>query len=202
MGCGLGLGEGVGGVSPVKVAVEWNFRPALAYPPRPAPAPPLRYFVPGWSFLLPLLLLAGGCQSPKPASPITASNYFDLMPDPRTLSETYVNDPNTLLTPSTVAALNARLDRLGRAGRTYIDVVLVRSLGEAVPKTAAYELFNKWKVGSEAPDNGLPLVVVDQHHIAFETGYGLAGELPDAICYRIQQPMLAPAITTKPCGGE
>jgi len=145
-----------------------------------------------------MLLIAtvlGGCQAPEPPARITADNYLTTIPDPKTLGESYVSDPDSVLDFGTVATLNARLDSLDHTGRAHIDVVLVRSIGEAVPKTAATALFNQWKIGDKATNNGLlMLLVLDQHRIEFETGYGLEGDLPDAICYRIQQQhMIAPA---------
>ena len=137
-----------------------------------------------------------GCHTKEPARPaITAENYLTTIPDPKTLGETYVSDPDRVLAPGTAPALNARLDSLDRSGRAHIDIVLVRSLGEAVPKTAATALFNKWKIGSKATNNGLlMLLVLDQRRVEFETGYGLEADLPDIICYRIQQRyMLEPA---------
>ncbi|RZK45332.1 MAG: TPM domain-containing protein, partial [Hymenobacter sp.] len=123
-----------------------------------------------------------------PAPRITAENYLTTIPDPKTLGETYVSDPDHVLATGTAPALNARLDSLDRSGRAHIDVVLVRTLGEAVPKTAATALFNKWKIGSKATNNGLlMLLVLDQRRVEFETGYGLEADLPDIICYRIQQ---------------
>jgi len=141
-----------------------------------------------WYWLLGLGVL-GGCQSsPGPAPRITAENYLTTIPDPKTLGETYVSDPDGVLAPGTAPALNARLDSLDRSGRAHIDVVLVRSLGEEVPKTAATALFNKWKIGSKTTNNGLlMLLVLDQRRVEFETGYGLEADLPDIICYRIQQ---------------
>jgi uncharacterized protein len=136
-----------------------------------------------------------GCQSSEPARRITADNYLTAIPDPKTLGETYVSDPDGVLAPGTAPALNARLDSLDRSGRAHVDVVLVRSLGEVVPKTAATALFNKWKIGRQDTNNGLlVLLVLDQRRVEFETGYGLEADLPDIICYRIQQRyMVAPA---------
>ena len=142
------------------------------------------------------LMLLGGCQSKAPApTRITAENYLTAIPDPKTLGETYVSDPDGVLPPGAAPALNARLDSLDRSGRAHIDVVLVRSLGEMVPKTAATALFNQWKIGLKATNNGLlMLLVLDQRRVEFETGYGLEADLPDIICYRIQQRyMLEPA---------
>jgi uncharacterized protein len=140
-----------------------------------------------WYCLLGLGVL-GSCQSPGPTLPITADNYLTTIPDPKTLGETYISDPDHVLDPGTAPVLNARLDSLDRSGRAHIDVVLVRSIGEAVPKTAATALFNKWKIGRKATNNGLLLLLVlDQRRVEFETGYGLEADLPDIICYRIQQ---------------
>jgi uncharacterized protein len=142
------------------------------------------------------LTLLGGCQPKAPApTRITAENYLTAISDPKTLGETYVSDPDGVLPPGAAPALNARLDSLDRSGRAHIDVVLVRSIGEVVPKTAATALFNKWKIGSKATNNGLlMLLVLDQRRVEFETGYGLEADLPDIICYRIQQRyMLEPA---------
>jgi uncharacterized protein len=148
-----------------------------------------------WYWLLWLGML-GGCQ-PKAPGPrrITAENYLTAIPDPKTLGEAYVSDPDGVLPPGAAPSLNAQLDSLDRSGRAHIDVVLVRSLGTAVPKTAATALFNKWKIGNKAANNGLlMLLVLDQRRVEFETGYGLETDLPDIICYRIQQRyMLEPA---------
>lgn len=138
----------------------------------------------------------GGCRPNGPTpTRITAENYLATIPDPKTLGEAYVSDPDHVLDPSTAPALNARLDSLDRSGRAHIDVVLVRSLGETVPKTAATALFNKWQIGRKDTNNGLlMLLVLDQRRVEFETGYGLEADLPDIICFRIQQRyMLEPA---------
>lgn len=145
----------------------------------------LRYHLFRWLWWVGIV---AGCQSPEPARRITAANYLTAIPDPKTLGETYVSDPDEVLRPGTTTALNNRLDSLDRSGRAHVDVVLVRSLGEEVPKTAATALFNKWKIGRKDISNGLLLLLVlDQRRVEFETGYGLEADLPDLICYRIQQ---------------
>ena len=129
----------------------------------------------------------------NPADAPPADSYLTAIPDPKTLGETYVSDPDTVLAPATVQELNATLQALDQSGRAHIDVALARSIGEAVPKTAATALFNRWKIGAKGQDNGLlMLLVLDQRRIEFETGYGLEGDLPDAICYRIQQRDMVP----------
>lgn len=136
-----------------------------------------------YCLLLVLLLGVANCQSdPAPRRQLPHGDSR-----PRTLGHAYVSDPDTVLTAATVTALNQRLDSLARSRRAHIDVVVVRSIGQETPKSAAYQLFNKWKIGDAQLDNGLLLLVLDQHRVEFETGRGLEGDLPDAICYRIQQ---------------
>ncbi len=143
-------------------------------------------------WLLALALLVG-CEPEQPATRITAANYLTAIPDPKALGERYVSDPDALLQPGTADVLNARLDSLDQSGRAHIDVVLVKSIGEQVPKTAATALFNQWKIGDKIKDNGLLLLLVmDQRRIEFETGYGLEADLPDIICYRMQQEYMVP----------
>ena len=150
----------------------------------------MRYF----SLLLALclgLLLLPACQSSDPA----AATYLTAIPDPKTLGETYVSDPGHLLSAATVRTLNDTLRALDQRGRAHIDVALAASIGEETPKTAATALFHRWKIGDAEKDNGLLiLLVLDQHRIEFETGYGLEADLPDILCYRIQQRYMVPAL--------
>ncbi|KUG08046.1 TPM domain-containing protein [Solirubrum puertoriconensis] len=140
------------------------------------------------------LLCAPACDSADPATtPSPAADYRQRIPNPKTLGESYVSDADSILAPATVANLNNVLRSLDQSGRAHIDVVLARSIGEAVPKTAATELFNRWQIGDKEKDNGLlMLLVLDQRRVEFETGYGLEAELPDVVCYRIQQRYMLP----------
>ncbi|MCC3156582.1 TPM domain-containing protein [Hymenobacter sp. 15J16-1T3B] len=141
-----------------------------------------------WLLLLGLLLrLSALAQSPD--------DYLTRIPDPKRLGETYVSNPDAVLSPATVQDLNATLQALDQSGRAHIDVVVASSIGAAVPKVAATALFNRWKIGDKTKDNGLlMLLVMDQRRIEFETGYGLEADLPDVICYRIQQQYMVPAL--------
>jgi len=134
-----------------------------------------------------LLFIFTGCYRDKSAED------FSLIPDPKTINESYVSNPDQILSSATVASLNTKLSDLDQSGRAHIDVVVVESIGEAVPKDAATALFRKWKIGDQKTNNGLLILVVkDQHRIEFETGYGLEGDLPDLVCYRIQQKYMIP----------
>ncbi|HMI04757.1 MAG TPA: TPM domain-containing protein [Pedobacter sp.] len=134
-----------------------------------------------------IVLLMTGCDQKSQKERISG------IPDPKKLNETYVSNPDQLLSPETVSGLNAKLSALDQAGTAHIDVVFVKTIGELVPKEVAHELFNTWKIGDKETNNGLLILIVqDQKRIEFETGYGLEGVLPDVICYRIQQQYMIP----------
>ncbi|MGB4773538.1 MAG: TPM domain-containing protein [Daejeonella sp.] len=139
--------------------------------------------------LLVFFILFVSCkQQPVP-------DYYTLetVPDPKTLNESFVSDPDTLLSKTVVDELNSQLKALDDSGRVHIDVVLLNSIGDELPKYFATSLFDMWKIGDPEKDNGLLILIIkDQQRIEFETGYGLEGDLPDAICFRIQQEHMVP----------
>lgn len=138
------------------------------------------------------LLLLAACSAPETPP---AADYLTRIPDPKTLGEAYVSNPDRLLNPGTVEDLNATLQALDQSGRAHIDVVAVRSIGEEVPKTAVTALFNRWKIGDKDQNNGLLLLLVlDQRRVEMETGYGLEADLPDVTCFRIQQQYMVPLL--------
>ena len=52
-----------------------------------------------------------------------------------------------------------------------------------------------WGLGQKSKDNGLLIQLVtepSQRSVVFETGYGIEGVLPGAICYRLQQRDMMP----------
>ena len=76
---------------------------------------------------------------------------------------------------------------------TQVAVVAVNSIGDADPVDFRNKLFNHWGLGNEEADNGLlVLLVVEQGAIEIETGYGVEGLLPDAICKRIIENLMIP----------
>lgn len=142
-----------------------------------------------FALLLLVYCLLSCCKQPNPPD----QNHLNSIPDPKTQNESYVSDPDHLLSNSTISSLNARLAPVDHAGVAHIDVVFVASIGARVPKDLAHALFRKWKVGDQKKNNGLLILIVkDQRRVEFETGYGLEGPLPDVVCYRIQQEYIVP----------
>lgn len=116
------------------------------------------------------------------------------VPNPKGLyGNGYVSDPDSILSPEQIQVLNNLVARIEDSTTAQIAVVLVYSIGQENPKMFATDLFKKWGIGQAGKDNGLLVfTVMDQRRTEFETGYGLEGVLPDAICYRIGMQELVP----------
>jgi uncharacterized protein len=116
------------------------------------------------------------------------------IPNPKTAdAHTFVSNPDGILKRETVQQMNIYLDSLQSQTGAEVVVVAVSSIGYSDIKLFATDLFKTWGIGKTKKDNGfLVLFVLDQRKITFETGYGLEGVLPDAICKRIQFQTMTP----------
>jgi len=124
----------------------------------------------------------------------SAEYTVSTIPNPKTTdAHAYVSNPDGILKTETVQQLNAFLDSLSAQTGAEVAVVAVNSIGTNEIKPFATELFKTWKIGKAKQDNGLlVLFVLNQKKVTFETGYGLEGILPDAICKRIQYQSMIP----------
>lgn len=106
----------------------------------------------------------------------------------------YVTDPAGILSTSSTDSVNAVCRRLEQETGIETAVVMLPSIGENDSFDFGYQLFRKWGIGKKKNNNGLlVLFVLDQHNVRFITGYGIEGDLPDALCKRIQQRYMIPA---------
>ena len=113
-------------------------------------------------------------------------------------AKAFVSNPDVILSPSTEQQINLLLDSLQTKTSAEVAVVAVNSIGDADIKQFATALFEHWGIGKREKDNGLLILfVLDQRKITFETGYGLEGILPDAICKRIQTRYMLPEFKTE-----
>src|SRR6201986_3787244 len=109
------------------------------------------------------------------SSPLWAERVQDL---PRPTN--YVSDFAGVLSPQTVASLNALCAQVDRAAHAQIAVVTVKSLDGEPIENFATALEDKWKVGKKGTDRGLLLILsTDDRKYRIEVGYGLEGILPD-----------------------
>ncbi len=107
----------------------------------------------------------------------------------------YVSDPDDLIGPADRANINTALRLLEDSVGIEVAVVALEAIEGGDARTFATELFNHWGLGKDGADNGLLIQLVatpGDRSIVFETGYGLEGILPDALCYRLQQHYMVP----------
>jgi len=137
------------------------------------------------NFILILLILA--------VKTFAAEYTIENVPNPKTTNNTYVSNPDGIISQESVAEINRSLSTLESQNGTQTAVVLVNSIGYNEIKSFATDLFKKWGVGDKYNNNGLLILfVMDQRKVTFETGYGIEGVLPDAICKRIQSAYMIP----------
>ena len=126
---------------------------------------------------------------------VWAQNTYTVgaIPNPKSDGTGYVSNPDGVLSDNAVYRLNVLCDSMENTHGVQCAVVIVRSIGTAVPKTFATDLFNHWGVGGKEKDSGLLLLVVmDQRRSEFETGYGVEEFLPDVVCVRLLENHLNP----------
>ncbi|WP_412063279.1 TPM domain-containing protein [Rubrivirga sp. IMCC45206] len=113
-----------------------------------------------------LALLAAPTVGAQPAVPPLTGRVVDLA---------------DVVSPSTEAALTARLAAHEDSTGNQIAVLTVPSLEGAVLEQYATEVFRTWGLGQAARNNGvLLLVAVGDRELRIEVGYGLEGALTDA----------------------
>lgn len=107
----------------------------------------------------------------------------------------FVSDPENAVSPAYMDSLNTQLAFLRDSIGIQCAVVVIPAVDGDDAVDFAYRLFNYWGIGDKDRNNGLLLLLLtgdDHREIKFETGYGLEGSLPDAICKRIQTQAMLP----------
>ncbi len=93
----------------------------------------------------------------------------------------YVNDFSGFLDSASVLQLRGLLSELEQSTTAEVVVITVPTTAPETPSQYRTELFNKWKIGKAANDNGLLILyAVKEKRIEVEVGYGLEGILPDS----------------------
>ena len=108
----------------------------------------------------------------------------------------YFNDYAGVVSPGTAQELNAELEQYERDTSNQILVAIYPKM-QSDSDIADYtvRVAESWHVGQKGRDNGAVLFVFVQDHTMYlETGYGLEGALPDALCSRIINDIIAPRL--------
>ena len=78
-------------------------------------------------------------------------------------------------------------------GQQFALLVIPTLAGDSL-EDFSIRVVDKWKLGQKDKDNGLLLLVVHQDRkIRFEVGYGLEGDIPDALAGRVISTVMAPS---------
>ncbi len=105
-----------------------------------------------------------------------------------------VVDLADLLSPEQEAALTAKLEAFEQKSSDQIVVATIPSLNGEVLEDYANKLYRTWALGQKQEDNGvLFLVSRDDRKLRIEVGYGLEGQLTDALSKIIIENTVIPA---------
>ncbi|MEO5819236.1 MAG: TPM domain-containing protein [Vicinamibacteraceae bacterium] len=93
-----------------------------------------------------------------------------------------VSDSASVLTPAARADLESLLKTLEKDTTADVVVATTTSLGGMSVEEYGNRVFNEWKIGKAALDNGvLVLVAPTERQVRIEVGYGLEGVIPDVL---------------------
>jgi len=93
-----------------------------------------------------------------------------------------VGDFAGVLTPTARTDLQSLLTTLEKDTTAEVVVATTASLGGMSVEEYGNRVFNEWRIGKAALDNGvLVLVAPTERQIRIEVGYGLEGVIPDAL---------------------
>jgi len=108
----------------------------------------------------------------------------------------FTSNPDGILSESTAAAIDRMCYDLKQRHIAQVAVLVLDRVDDSALDMFAHNVLNRWAVGEKGKDNGLVISVVrSQRDVQFETGYGLEGVLPDALCKRIQTIYMTPALS-------
>jgi len=104
-----------------------------------------------------------------------------------------VVDAAGILRTDTEAELNRQLEAHERATGQQIVVATVEDLGGLDIQDYGFQLGRQWGIGGKEHDTGVVLIVAPtQRKVGIEVGYGLEGELTDALSSNIIQTRILP----------
>lgn len=107
----------------------------------------------------------------------------------------WVTDAQAHLSPGTREDLDRRLAAYQKATGHQVLVWIGGSTGGTPLEDWAVRTFESWQVGRKGLDDGLVLFLLAQDRkLRIEVGYGLEGQMPDAIASRIIRETLTPRL--------
>ena len=114
------------------------------------------------------------------------------VPNPLTTEQSFIADPDHLLSDEDKAAFNEMAYRLDDSAGVQFAVAVLNSIDDHYePFDFGVELYNHWGIGRK--DRGvLLLIVMETHDWQFHTGYGMEEIITDALAKRIGEEEMVP----------
>ncbi|MBK5277913.1 MAG: TPM domain-containing protein [Bacteroidia bacterium] len=105
----------------------------------------------------------------------------------------WVHDEASLLSPAAISQLESILKGYRDSTSNQIALYIIPTLDGDDIDDYANRVFSEWKLGDEKKDNGvLWLIAVNDRRQRIEVGFGLEGNLTDALSSRINRNEVAP----------
>lgn len=102
-------------------------------------------------------------------------------------------DPQAYLTAPEKDEVNRLIQDVRARADIHAAVYLLPALGDESVEALAERAFRKWTLGQAGKDNGLLIVLaMGDRKMRIETGYGLEGDIPDAVARRVLDEKLRP----------
>lgn len=121
----------------------------------------------------------------------TSAYAFELPARP----QAHVNDYAHVLTAEAARGLEQRFASFEERTHHQAVVAIFASIDENPIEDVATKLFEKWRLGAKKENDGVLLVLaIQEHDIRIEVGYGLEGQLPDALAGQIIQNDMIPSL--------
>lgn len=127
------------------------------------------------------------------ASFLSAANAQTSASPPLPTLRPYVNDLAGVLTPDDISSINALAAQIEQNTTVQIAVLTVNTTQPLTIDQYANQVFRANGIGHSDNNNGLLIVAaINDRHWRFEVGYGLEGDLPDALVGQIGLTYLVP----------
>ena len=107
----------------------------------------------------------------------------------------WVTDTANFLSPAAVGSLDSQLEGFERSSGHQLIVYIGMTTGDAPIEDWAARAFQSWKIGRKGLDDGIALfIMAADRRLRIEVGYGMEGQVPDALAGRIINDVIVPRI--------